>query len=716
MNKKKIKTADKMTSNSMEKATRADLKSEVWRAANIMRSDDGTNGVIEYIEQISWMFFLKVFEDLEERFETNYKLKNKKYSRIIPKKYSWSKWSTEDSRTIIDFIDNELFPNLSKLSGTPEKKIIAQIFDKIKRNKMESASNLKDIIDILNNADFNNPDDSHTLSQFYEDLLLKLGKESGVAGEFYTPRPIVKLMIKIIDPKPKTPEGNLVKLLDPFCGSCGFLAESFKHMLQSKKIHENELEKFQRQVFYGQEKKSLPFLVGMMNCILHGLFAPNVIRKNTLNQNILNFDLDEKFDYVFTNPPFGGKEGKGIQNNFPVKIMKTELLALQHIMRRLNDRGECAVVLPEPIFWRLKKYLTVRKDLIDNFNVHTIISLPAGVFANVTPSGLGPKTNLIFFNRKGVTKEIWYYELTPLKKRAYSRVNIVKDEDLIDCFTKFKKREISKNSWIVKREEIDDDCDLTASNPNLELGFKTVEPEKAISEVLTVGKKISTIIQNLTKTFDNSERKKINFDDWEVIPLRECILDENGYQSGFACAKRYEVENGIPHLRPFNVSIHGILDLETIVYLPGNKVDTNTYGLKKGDVIFNNTNSKELVGKSAIVEEDITCGFSNHLTRLRVKKEKLSPEWLVLILRYNWLSSLFLKKSRKWIGQAGMNEDNILDTEIIIPDPDIQSIIIDEYVKSRDKFEEIDELMSQFQDGFQNLRVSTLKYLIKNKA
>ena len=704
-----------MNSKQNKKITRGDLKSECWHAADIMRRDDGTNGINEYIEQISWMFFLKVFEDLEKRFENNAALSGHSYSRIIKKEFIWSVWTQTNSRTIIEFVDEKLFPYLSSLSGTPVKNIISLIFTKIKKNKMESAANFKDVIEIFDKSDFNNPDDSHTLSQFYEDMLLKLGKESGIAGEFYTPRPIVKLMVKMVNPKIQSNDGKYSRILDPFCGSCGFIVEAFNHM-RKKKISGKDLENIQKRSFHGLEKKSLAFLVGMMNCVLHELLTPNVIRKNTLNQNILNFGFDDKFDYVMTNPPFGGKEGKGVQNNFPVKIGKTELLALQHVMRRLNENGECAIVVPEPILWRGKKYLIVRKDLLENYNIHTIISLPAGVFANVTASGLGPKTNLLFFNKKGTTKEIWYYELTPLKKKQYSKTNVITDEDVEDCFNKWKKREISKNSWIIKKEDINEKCDLTADNPNLTLGFKTLDPQKVINSILELETKISERLQNISKIVSDEERLKLDFKNWDVMPLKNCLQENGGYQSGFACSKKYEQDAGVIHLRPFNITNYGILDFNKVTYLPEEMINTKIYGLKKDDVIFNNTNSKELVGKSAIVSEDLTCGFSNHLSRLRVNTNILKPEWLVLILRFNWLSSVFLRKSRKWIGQAGMNEENILETEILVPDISIQDQIITDYKNSKTQFEEIDELVSTLEESFQSLRISTLKYLIKNTA
>ncbi|MEM2991228.1 MAG: N-6 DNA methylase, partial [Halobacteria archaeon] len=277
---------------------------------------------------------------------------------------------------------------------------------------------------------------------------LRLGKEGGIAGEFYTPRPIVRLMVKIVDPK----IGETI--FDPFCGSCGFLAESYKHMMGSKNITVEEYEKLQKETFHAQEKKPFPYLIGVMNCILHGLLTPNVVRKNTLEDNIRNIPEARRHNVILTNPPFGGKEGRQIQQNFPVQSQATELLALQYVMKSLKQNGRCGIVVPEGVLFRGDAFAQVKKELLENFNLHTIVSLPSGVFANVTSSGQGPKTNLLFFDRTGPTKEIWYYEHIPREDKKYTKANPITDDDLNDCFEKWKKRQISENSWVVPVEEI----------------------------------------------------------------------------------------------------------------------------------------------------------------------------------------------------------------------------------------------------------------------
>jgi type I restriction enzyme M protein len=503
---------------------RKDLANKIWHACDIMRRDDGTTGILEYMEQLSWMIFLKVFEDVEKRFEDEAKFSGKPYQHIIEPRYRWSAWAgVEDEKLkkyfsenelesiknrnehiLIAFIDNKLFPYLKSLHGTSEKEKIASIFQEIRGNRMKSPYNLKDVIALLNEIDFNNAEDSHVLSQVYEELLLRLGREGGVAGEFYTPRPIVRLMTKIVNPQ----IGE--RILDPFCGSCGFLIESYKRMKKSRELTIEYFEKLQKETFYAQEKKPLPYLIGVMNCILHDILTPNIVRKNTLEEDIRNIPETHRSDVILTNPPFGGKESKQIQQNFPIKSNATELLALQYVMKKLRKNGKCGIVVPEGILFRGDAFAQVKKELLENFNLHTIISLPSGVFANVTSSGQGPKTNLLFFDKIEKTKDIWYYDFAGYSEnvlgKKYTKVNAVADEDFNDCYEKWKKREISEWSWIVPVNEIiKRGYDLTARNPNKKEDYGHKSPEILLSEIIEKEKQISEILNELHSVLNKKE-------------------------------------------------------------------------------------------------------------------------------------------------------------------------------------------------------------------
>jgi len=485
---------------------RKDLANKIWNACDIMRRDDGTTGVLQYMEQLSWMIFLKVFEDVEKRFEDEAKFANREYRPVIDPEYRWSSWARKDwpGETLIDFIDNKLFPYLRSLRGNPQKEVIAGIFREIRANRMKSPYNLKDVIALLDDIDFNNAEDSHVLSQVYEELLLRLGREGGVAGEFYTPRPIVRLMVKIVNPQ----IGESV--FDPFCGSCGFLIESYNRMIKSKELTVDDYRKLQRETFYGQEKKPLPYLIGVMNCILHGLLTPNIVRKNTLEDNIRNIPESQRYNVILTNPPFGGKENKQIQQNFPIKSQATELLALQYVMKKLRKDGRCGIVVPEGILFRGDAFAKVKKELLESYNLHTVISLPSGVFANVTSSGQGPKTNLLFFDKTGKTKEIWYYDFAGYSElvlnKKYTKANPVLDEDLKDCYEKWSKREISEFSWVVPVEEVvKKGYDLTARNPNRKEDHEHKPPEVILSEIMEKERQIAKLLDELNEALNKGK-------------------------------------------------------------------------------------------------------------------------------------------------------------------------------------------------------------------
>lgn len=497
---------------------RKDLASKIWQACDIMRTDAGTTGILQYIEQLSWLIFLKVFEDIEKRNRTKAEFDGKTYDPIIEQEYHWSNWTTKedieleqfftkaelevmekrDEPILIAFIDNNLFPYLKGLSGTPEKELIRDIFQQLTGNLMKSPYNLRDVIVLLDGINFDSSEDSHVLSQVYEELLLKLGREAGVAGEFYTPRPIIRLMTKII--KPRIGE----KVLDPFCGSGGFIIESFHLMMESKELTVEDHQKLQRDTFHGQEKKPLPYLIGVMNCILHDLLRPNFVRTNTLEEDIRSIPEEKKFEVILTNPPFGGKEGKHIQQNFPYRSSKTEILALQFVIKKLKTNGRCGIVVPEGILFNssVKAFVSTKKDLLQHYNLHTIISLPSGAFANVSPSGQGPKTNLLFFEKKGSTNEIFYYDFAGYSEvvleKNYSKANPILDEDLVNVWKIWQKQGLTDWSWNVSIDVIkENDYDLTARNPNRTNEVSYQEPLEIVENIIEKEQEIQQILSKI---------------------------------------------------------------------------------------------------------------------------------------------------------------------------------------------------------------------------
>ena len=470
---------------------RRELANKIEQICEIMRRDGLT--ILGYMEQLSWLVFLKVFEDLEKKLKLEAEFEEREYTPIIDPKYSWSSWAKKDMRAdeLKAFVENELLPYLRSLYGSREKNLIAGIFSEV-RQQMRDSFNLKEVIFMLNEINFNDPDDSHTLSQVYEELLMMMGREGGAAGEYYTPRPLVKLMVRIVNPK----MGEVV--FDPLCGSCGFLIEAYNKMVQDEALTVKEYEKLQRETFFGQELKAIPYLIGTMNCILHGLLSPNIVRKDTFEENVVSTPR-QRFEVILTNPPFGGSIAKPLGDNFPIKTSSTQLAALQYCMRKLKKRGRCGIVLPEGVLFSGGAYKRVKKELLKNFNVHTVISLPSGTFAYIAPKGgLGPKANLMFFDKDGPTKETWYYELTPPEGKNYTKANPIKDEDLIDCLKKWERREILENSWVVSIEEMKEkDYDLTARNPSKKEEVSYPEPQELVKSVFEKERQILEILEEL---------------------------------------------------------------------------------------------------------------------------------------------------------------------------------------------------------------------------
>jgi type I restriction enzyme M protein len=463
--------------------TKADIK----RVCDILRRDDGV-GAKDYIEQFSWLLFLRVFEGVESQLKDIEEAEGRKYKPVIDAEFQWSSWAKKDWKDkseLIHFVNKKLFPYLKALKGTKEKDKIAELFREL-HNKIYSPYNLLDVIEILDKVEKHHFQDTHLLSQVYEEILQSMGSEGGWSGEVYTPRPVIRLMIKIVDPK----LGDTI--FDPFVGSAGFLVESFNYLYGNSAKDVRVWKTLQTKTLFGKEKKPLPFLIGNMNMILHHILVPNIIRTNTLDEDVYNVPESEKYSVILTNPPFGGDEEKRIGENYPVKTASTEAMALQYIIRHLKNGGRCGVVLPEGnIMFGGGAMARIRQELLEKCNVHSIISLPQGVF---TEMGAGVKTNLIFFDKTGSTKEIWYGEV----KGKFTKKKTIKDEHLEDVFEKWKKREISESSWVVPIEKIKEcNYDISPRNPNGGDSDVLLTPNEILKEIEQNQREIDKITSSL---------------------------------------------------------------------------------------------------------------------------------------------------------------------------------------------------------------------------
>ncbi|ASJ15074.1 class I SAM-dependent DNA methyltransferase [Thermococcus radiotolerans] len=490
----------------MERQTLANRIEHIYE---IMRAEGLS--ILDYVEQLSWMLFLKILSDREEDRKLKAELRGERYRPVIKEEYLFHNWpkrfgvdslkKVKDVKAFYDFIANELWPYLSSLGGSDELNKIGEIFSNVTL-KVHDPHNLLEIFQNLEDIR-TDEEDTQIMSQLYEETLMLMGREGGAAGEYYTPRPIVRFMVKVVDPK----IGETV--FDPFCGSGGFLVEAYNHMYEQAKTAE-DLRKLEK-AFHGQELKSQPYLIANMNTLLHGVNA-KLVKTDTFSEDLHN--PGELYDVILTNPPFGGKIKESNLQNLIVRTRSTELAALQYVMRKVKPGGKVGIVLPDGVLSNVTKaYVRVRKDLLEKNNVFAIVSLPQGAFANISPKGgSGPKTSLLFFERGKPTKEIWYYELVPPNGKNYTRANPIKDEDLNDALQKFeawkkyletgdeewKKKALSENSWIVSIDDVKErDYDLSARNPNRKLTIEYPAPEEIITSLEEKEKRISELLAEI---------------------------------------------------------------------------------------------------------------------------------------------------------------------------------------------------------------------------
>lgn len=445
------------------------MESKINKITDILRTDDGISGAMHYTEQISWVLFLKFLNDSEDNKADEAELSGEQYTYILDEKYRWSNWAVPKAKgkidhnnldsgdDLLDFVNKELFPYLKSFKSINEnvksiKYKIGAIFEFLD-NRIANGHTLREVLNTIDDMDFHNQADLYQLSVVYEKLLKDMGSDGGNSGEFYTPRAVIKTIVEVVDPK----AGQTV--YDPAVGSCGFLIEANEHM-RKEDLSSEQLKFLNLDTFFGNEKTPLSYVMGVMNMILHGVESPNISKKNTLIDNIRNFEEANRFDCILANPPFGGKEKEQIQANFPIKSNATELLFLQHMMKKLKLNGKCGLVIPEGVLFQTNKaFQAVKKELLEDFNVHTILSLPSGVFLPYS----GVKTNVVFFDKAGTTEEIYYYEVNPENKLTKNKP--IKEEHFKEFLKSWKNRTLSNNSWIVKVEDIKD-YDISAKNPN----------------------------------------------------------------------------------------------------------------------------------------------------------------------------------------------------------------------------------------------------------
>lgn len=456
---------------------------------DILHKDAGSSSELDYTEQTSWLLFLKYLDALEQDKATEALLEGKEYSFILDEPFRWEVWAapkTLDGKIdhnksmtgddLKDFVDQKLFPYLKgftqRASGpnTIEYKI-GEIFSEIK-NKIQSGYNLREVLEIIDGLRFRSQDEKHELSHLYEVKIKNMGNAGRNGGEYYTPRPLIRAMIKVVAPK----IGQ--KIYDGAVGSAGFLCEAFDYLSSQNNLSTNDIKILQESTFYGKEKKSLAYVIAIMNMILHGIEAPNIVHTNTLAENLSDIQDKDRFDIVLANPPFGGKERKEVQQNFPIKTGETAFLFLQHFIKILKAGGKGAVVIKNTFLSNTDNAsVALRKLLIENCNLHTVLDCPGGTFL-----GAGVKTVVLFFEKGSPTRKVWYYQLDP--GRNMGKTNPLNDNDLAEFLELQKTFADSDKSWSFDVSEIDlQTFDLSVKNPD---GGEVVvhrSPEEIMDEI-----------------------------------------------------------------------------------------------------------------------------------------------------------------------------------------------------------------------------------------
>ena len=456
---------------------------------DVLWKDSGCSTELDYTEQTSWVLFLKYIEGLEDERQLIEEANGRDYTRFISDDYRWTSWAApKDSLGQLDhskvltgddlkvFVNDELFPylanfkNIAEGTNTLEFKV-GEIFSEIK-NKIESGYSLRAVIDLIDQLEFNKKSDRHELSVLYEDKIKNMGNAGRNGGEYYTPRPLIQTIVKVINPQ----IGETV--YDGAVGSAGFLCEAKDFMFGDGAITESQNEQLKKHTFYGKEKKSLAYIIGIMNMILHGIEIPNITHANTLADNILGIEEKDQVDVVLANPPFGGKEQTEIQENFPIKTSETAYLFLQHFIKMLKVGGRCGIVIKNSFLSNTDNAsIALRKKLLEECNLHTILDLPSGAF-----TGTGVKTIVLFFDKGTATKNIWYYQLNV--ERNMGKTNPININDFKEFLDIYSAKPDSENSWTVKYDDLDkDNYDLAVENPNIVEEVDNRTPQEIIAEI-----------------------------------------------------------------------------------------------------------------------------------------------------------------------------------------------------------------------------------------
>ena len=474
---------------------------------DVLWKDAGCTSELDYTEQSSWLLFLKYLDALETDKATEAKLEGKKYSFILDQPYRWESWAAPrvaggkdgkiDHNTALSgddltqFVNARLFPYLMRFkqratgADTIEYKI-GEIFGEIK-NRIQSGYNLREIIDHIDELRFGSQIEKHELSHLYEAKIKNMGNAGRNGGEYYTPRPLIRAIVQVTAPQ----LGE--RIYDAAVGSAGFLCEAFAYLQQTNPKRTTAQDRaLQERTFYGKERKSLAYVIGIMNMILHGIEAPNIIHTNTLTENLADIQEKDRYEVVLANPPFGGKERPEVQQNFPIRTGETAFLFLQHFIKILKAGGRGGIVIKNTFLSNTDNAsVSLRKLLLESCNLHTVLDCPGGTF-----QGAGVKTVVLFFEKGAPTRKVWFYQLDP--GRNMGKTNPLNDADLAEFIQLQKTFADSPKSWSVDAATIDKTTfDLSVKNPNGGVAVTHRSPQDIMAEIAALDAESAEVLETI---------------------------------------------------------------------------------------------------------------------------------------------------------------------------------------------------------------------------
>lgn len=646
---------------------------------DILFKDAGADSELDYIGQTSWVMFLRYLDELEQDKADEAGLQGKEYKYIIDEEYRWPVWAMPKTSNgkldihkamtgpdLVQFVDLKLFPYLAdfKLKADNPQTIeykIGEIFSELK-NKIQSGYNLREIIEMADELPFRTSKDKHELSHLYETKIKNMGNAGRNGGQYYTPRPLIRAIIEVL--KPKIGE----KIYDGACGSGGFLCEAFDYLSKNRNdLTTTDLETLQTKTLFGKEKKNLAYVIGVMNMILHGIEAPNIIHTNTLGESIRDIQEKDRFDVILANPPFGGKERKEVQQNFDIKSGETAFLFLQHFIKSLKAGGRAGIVIKNTFLSNSDNAsISLRKYLIESCNLHTILDLPVGTF-----TGVGQKTVVLFFTKGEPTKKIWNYQLSV--ERSLGKTSPINDNDLLDFINTQNTFSVTDKSWSLNIDDVNTkNYDLSVINPNT----PDEKPVRAPLDILSnIKGNINEINTHLSSDFYQKQIDELLFEGsekWEKTTLGKCC----DFYNGKAHEKVIDEDGEFIVVNSKFISTNGLTYKRTSEQL---------FPLYTDDIVMvmSDVPNGKALAKCFLIDEDDTYTLNQRICAIR------STRFEKKYLFYQLNRHKYLLAFNNGENQTNLRKDDILNTPLVIPP-------ISEQIKIIEKLDDLTDMTNQF--------------------